>query len=138
MVPADVLGFYGHIFQHTTRLKHVELTRPRGFGEMLAVLPLLPGSVLKVIHYSILDGFSETMPWPTIDAALAAPQFSTLQRIELRDLTSGNGLMTPQARLLMPLANARGLLAVDYRTTLHALISDPNFLTVDNQVSLAL
>ncbi|KAJ6462238.1 hypothetical protein C8R47DRAFT_1327216 [Mycena vitilis] len=48
--------------------------------------------------------------WPAIDALLATPQYASLERLVLTDEVSRASLATEEMRVLMPRANARGIL----------------------------
>ncbi|KAJ7474046.1 hypothetical protein FB451DRAFT_1558302 [Mycena latifolia] len=112
-----ILEFQRQIYPNTTSLCHltIDIWNP---SQLLDLIPILPGSEnLKSVTVSVcwaqLKDWDK-FPWSALDTALAEPQFRTLKRfsIDVYEYSRENEvpLVPPQMKLLMPLANARGIL----------------------------
>lgn len=78
-----------------------------------------PDDIVDILHFippfdwdsiSVTVHRHEEILWHAIDTALADGRFGTLQRFSMFN-GCGATMITDQTRLLMPLANARGILS---------------------------
>ncbi|KAJ7474079.1 hypothetical protein FB451DRAFT_1247803 [Mycena latifolia] len=107
--------FQRRILQYTPNLRNLqfEVFRP---SDLLDVVQCLSAShSWDAIEAQIRQDPTDALPWNALDAALA--QFRTLTRFNIVLLSNYSrtpektSAFTPQTRLLMPLPNARGVLA---------------------------
>ncbi|KAJ6468710.1 hypothetical protein DFH09DRAFT_1222093 [Mycena vulgaris] len=98
------------IFPYTNKLEDVSIFcfRPVVIPN---VIQLMPSSILNVFINFRTPVIEAAVPWPAIDAALAEPRFRVLQRFCIYRSEEQQQSSTPfNIKLLLPLANARGIL----------------------------
>ncbi|KAJ7645759.1 hypothetical protein B0H17DRAFT_1215930 [Mycena rosella] len=103
------------ILQYAPNLENLAF-RVENPAELLEVLQSLNESHVWIAIEVRVDGppvGDDPIPWNTLDTLLAEPQFLTLKRfvLDLDSQHSRGPTITPHTRLLMPLANARGILS---------------------------
>ncbi|KAJ7474044.1 hypothetical protein FB451DRAFT_1247708 [Mycena latifolia] len=104
---ADAVFFQRRIFPYTTKLRNFVFTCPSP-SALLHTLALLPASEYwNIIDVTVYDPEDGDLQWMSLDTALADPSFRTLRGFSLK---STRNMITPQTKVLMPLANARGIL----------------------------
>ncbi|KAJ7160559.1 hypothetical protein C8R43DRAFT_1124031 [Mycena crocata] len=104
----DAIAFQKSIFRYTTKLKNIHIMCKS--CDICDVFPLLPASNLSYIGIES-EGSVKEVPWRAIADALAKPRFRTVKRflIDNDDEDSIDG-REPNIKLLLQLANARGIL----------------------------
>ncbi|KAJ6605266.1 hypothetical protein DFH09DRAFT_1300002 [Mycena vulgaris] len=104
----DVMSCQRRIFPYTMKLRHLTFVCSSP-STLLDTLALLPASKCwNSIHVTVHDTEDGDARWVSLDSTLAQPPFRTLQRFFLTSST-GN-MIIPETKLLMPLANTRGIL----------------------------
>ncbi|KAJ7726564.1 hypothetical protein DFH07DRAFT_1000760 [Mycena maculata] len=106
------------ILKHATLLQHLDLYR-QPISEVPNILSTLPSSHLRTVIICVQPvGFSrihfDSVPYALIDEALADPRFRSLEMFSLEEYLfiddTNVSMISPQAKALMPLAAARGIL----------------------------
>ena len=107
------------LVRSTPKLSNLELSISRT-SPVLGILSVLPayawGTITLVLHDASPN---DIHPWGAIDLALTGPRFRTLKQFSFSkavrnrstDTYDTSPMITPEARLPMPLADARGILA---------------------------
>ncbi|KAJ6605331.1 hypothetical protein DFH09DRAFT_1300064 [Mycena vulgaris] len=96
----------------TTKLRDLELFVKKAVlvPNILSVLPLYEWDTISIVLG--IPEYRDSITWAAIDEALADPRFRTLRRFRysIKTATDVLSLIEPETRLLLPLANARGIL----------------------------
>ncbi|KAJ7110528.1 hypothetical protein C8R44DRAFT_883666 [Mycena epipterygia] len=97
------------ILPYTTNLQRLKFYCPHA-SNIIDILALLSSSRCNAITVRTeLFGEGE-LSWTTFDTALAEPKFRNLKRFSVLRRYRDTSFITPEIRVLMPLANARGIL----------------------------
>ncbi|KAJ6605195.1 hypothetical protein DFH09DRAFT_1353743 [Mycena vulgaris] len=103
---ADAVFCRRRIFPYTTKFRNLTFGCPSP-STLLDTLSLLPASSRwNSIHAIVHDTEDGDARWVFLDSALAEPPFRTLRRFSL---SSTRSMITPETKLLMPIADARGI-----------------------------
>ncbi|KAJ7474045.1 hypothetical protein FB451DRAFT_1247710, partial [Mycena latifolia] len=105
----DTLALPRGITKYTTNLRNLTFIAEIPV-EILDTLHFLPASRYWEAIDARLVLQLDDIPWGILDAVLADPRFRTLQQFRIISAVDHVPVLTSETKLLMPLANARGIL----------------------------
>lgn len=108
----EVFHEFRHILRYMPNLQDLGFN-VRSPSEIVSILRLLPesDSFLSIVIKQDPNFAGDVLPWSVIDSILAEPRFRGLTQFFIYDYSEERTpAVTAEIRLLMPLANARGII----------------------------